>query len=348
MKKENNMKSIVTITLIFVLVSCLILSINAKPKKSADSAKLKPGSSNTKFTSEQLKLPGKKGIGLCLRDPKSAKAKKVGGGWDKNIPLIKKLDLSWNYSWGANHISLQPKNIEFVPMTWGGSNKEELRQSLQKTVKANIKSQKSKRLLGFNEPDKKDQSDIPYMKAIELWPELEKLDIPLCSPACANTEGINDDTAQGVPGTWMKDFVKEADKRGYRIDYIGVHWYGGGSAPHFKEKLKRIYDKYGKRPLLITEFAPADWTTGGDIKQNKHKPEKVLKFMKEVLPWMEKQDWIAGYAWFPFNIDSPQGTSSALFDKKGNLTACGRYYKSVTPENPMGDQSIKADLPYSK
>ena len=342
------MKSSIKIALSSMVVLFWILSINAEPKKNDGSTKLKSGSSKTKFTLEQLKLPGKKGIGFCLRDPKSAKAKKVGGGWDKNIPLIKKLDLSWNYSWGANHIKLQPKDIEFVPMIWGARKKDTLKISLQKTVIPNIKAGKTKRLLCLNEPDKKEQANMPYMSAIELWPEFEKLGIPLCSPACANPEGINDDSVQGVQGSWMRDFIKEADKRGNRIDYIGVHWYGGGSFKHFKEKMKRIYEKYGKRPLLITEFSPADWKTGGDIKKNKHKPEKVLKFMKEVLPWMEKQEWIAGYAWFSFNIDSPQGTSSALFDNDGNLTACGRYYKSVTPENPMGDQSIKPDPPYKK
>jgi hypothetical protein len=62
-----------------------------------------------------------------------------------------------------------------------------------------------------------------------------------------------------------------------------------------------------------------------------------------LLPWMERQDWILGYAWFPFEIDSPQGTSSALFDSENRLTALGRYYRSVTPENPDGDLSIEAD-----
>lgn len=300
------------------------------------------------FKPEQLRLPGKKGIGFCLRDPNSAKAKKAGGSWDKNMPLVRKLDVSWNYSWGPNHVESQPDDIEFLPMIWGGAGKEKLKQYLEKAVIPNIKSGKSKRLLCLNEPDKKEQANMPYMVAIELWPEFEKLDIPLCSPACANPEGINDDSIQGVQGTWMRDFIKEADKRGYRIDYIGVHWYGGTSAQNFKDKMKRIYEKYGRRPLLITEFAPADWKTKGDITKNKHKPENVLKFMKEVLPWMEKQDWIAGYAWFPFKIDSPQGTSSALFDNNGNLTACGKYYKSVTTENPTGDQDIKPDSPYKK
>jgi O-glycosyl hydrolase len=141
----------------------------------------------------------------------------------------------------------------------------------------------------------------------------------------------------------MRDFMREADRRCYRVDYIGVHWYGGTRAEHFKERMRQIYEMYGKRPLLITEFAPADWQTGGDIQKHRHTPAAVLKFMKEVLPWMERQDWVAGYAWFSFKIDSPQGTSSALFDNAGNLTACGRYYRSVTRENPQGDQTIEPD-----
>jgi hypothetical protein len=63
--------------------------------------------------------------------------------------------------------------------------------------------------------------------------------------------------------------------------------------------------------------------------------------MKEVLPWLERQDWVAGYAWFSFERNQAVGHTSSLYDKKGNLTACGRYYRSVTTENPDGDQSIK-------
>lgn len=292
-----------------------------------------------KFTEAELKLSGKKGACFTLRK----NGNKNGGTVDENMPKVKALNPSWNYSWGTERVGEQPGVIEFVPMVWGGLGVKALEKRLAADVVPGIKSGKIKRLLGFNEPDKEDQSNMPYTKALELWPTFEKLGIPLCSPACANPEGVNDDSVQGVPGTWMRDFMKEADKKGYRVDYIGVHWYGGTDAAGFKAKMKKIYEKYGKRPLLITEFAPADWKTGGDITKHKHKPEAVLKFMKEVLPWMEEQEWIAGYSWFSFNIDSPQGTSSALFDKEGNLTACGRFYKSVTPQNPKGDQTIQIE-----
>jgi hypothetical protein len=291
------------------------------------------------FTAAQLKLPGKKGACFTLRE----RGEKNGGTVVENMPKVKALNPSWNYSWGMERVREHPALIEFVPMVWGASSKEALEKRLKVDVVSAIKNGNVKRFLGFNEPDKEDQSNMPYTKALELWPTLEKLGVPLCSPACANPEGVSDESAQGVPGTWMRDFMKEADKRGYRVDYIGVHWYGGTDAAGFKAKMKKIYEKYGRRPLLITEFAPADWKTGGDIKKHKHKPESVLKFMKDVLPWMEEQDWISGYSWFSFHIESPQGTSSALFDKMGNLTACGQFYRSVTPQNPKGDQSIRID-----
>jgi len=300
-----------------------------------------------KFTPEQLRLKGKKGAAFALRDPKSAQGRKIGGTWDRNIPKVRALDVYWNYSWGSGLVPLQPRDLEFVPMIWGGSSKARVVDRLRKDVAPQIRRRRMKRLLGFNEPDHKGQSDIPYMTAIDLWPELMKMGVPLCSPSCANTEGINDESVQGVKGTWMRDFMREADKRGYRVDYIGTHWYGGTSARYFKEKMRRIYEKYGRRPLLITEFAPADWKAKSPEK-NRHSPARVLAFMKEVLPWLEEQDWITGYAWFSFGVDSGPGTSSALFDNDGKLTAAGRFYKSVTTDNPKGDQTIEPDPPHHR
>jgi len=288
------------------------------------------------FTKKQLELPGKKGVCFTLRRG----SEKKPGNIASNVDRLKALNVSWNYSWGLKYIEEQPPQIEFIPMTWGSFRNT----GWQAGVIADIEAGRVKRFLGFNEPDKQEQANMPYTRAIELWPELEKLGVPLCSPACANAEGISDSSAQDVRGTWMPDFMEEAEGRGYRIDYIGVHWYGGCSVSSFQEKMKRIYRMYGRRPLLITEFAPADWKARSPA-DNRHSPAAVLEFMKEVLPWMEKQDWIAGYAWFSFGIDSPVGTSSALFDEDGKLTACGRYYRSVTPDNPRGDQRIKPDKP---
>jgi len=286
------------------------------------------------FTDEQLKFPGKKGICLTMR-----KAGEKGSA-EGNLPRLKKVNPYWSYSWGWDQVPNQPANVEFVPMAWGAWSVDGLGKGLQKSVVPHIKSGKIKRFFGFNEPDKREQANMSYQNALKYWPQLEALGVPLCSPACANPEGINDNTVQGVRGTWMKDFMAEADRRGYRIDYTGVHWYGGTHVQHFKDKMKRIYEKYGRRPILITEFAPADWEAR-NLSQNRHKAPMVLAFMKEVLPWLERQDWVAGYAWFSFEHNEAVGHTSSLYDKNRNLTACGRYYRSITMENPDGDQSIK-------
>ena len=304
----------------------------AKLKTAATPYKLKVAKKH--FTDEQLKFPGKKGICLTMR-----KAEESGSA-ERNLPRLKKVNPYWSYSWGWDQVPNQPSNVEFVPMAWGAWSVDGLRKGLQKSVVPHIKSGKVKRFFGFNEPDKREQANMSYQNALKYWPQLESLNVPLCSPACANPEGINDNSVQGVRGTWMKDFMKEADRRGYRVDYTGVHWYGGTHVHHFKDKMKRMYEKYGRRPLLVTEFSPADWEAR-KLSQNRHKTEYVLAFMKEVLPWLERQDWIAGYAWFSFEHNQAVGHTSSLYDKNGKLTACGRYYRSVTTENPDGDQSIK-------
>lgn len=316
-----------------LLAASFVLSANEVALSKDD-----PLSLQTPPLPASLMLPGKKGVCRTLRDPRKSKK----GTWKQNIAKVRALRGYWNYSWGMRLVPVQPADMEFVPMAWHARSAKGLKRSLRQHVVPQIEAGRVKRMLGFNEPDKKDQANMPYEQAIKYWPILESLNVPLCSPACANTEGINDDSVQGVPGTWMRDFMTEADKRGYRVDYIGVHWYGGTSAANFKKKMIRIYKKYGKRPLLITEFAPADWKAKTP-EQNRHKPARVLAFMKDVLPWMHEQNWIAGYAWFSFSPDSRAGHSSALFDREGNLTACGRFYASVTNENPSGDQSIQVE-----
>lgn len=283
------------------------------------------------FTEAELAFPGKKGACFTLRDP--ATAKKSWTTWDKQIKKVKALDVYWNYSWGDALVGVQPNDIEFVPMIFHGRDPGRVKDSISTKVLPAIKNGRVKKLLAFNEPDREEQGNTTPEEALALWPVLESAGVPLCSPSATHADD-----------EWMERFMKGVDKHDFRVDYIGVHSYGGADAKKFKDKLRKIYELHGKRPLLVTEFACADWKAES-LEANRCSPAKVLAFMKEVLPWMEAQDWIAGYAWFSFRPDSKPGSTSALFDEAGALTACGRYYKSVTRENPKGDQSIKPDPP---
>jgi len=288
------------------------------PQVNATNTITAPDGRDTKFTAEELALPTKKGACFTLRDPATAGNK---SNWNDGISKVISLNVGWNYSWGASYVPVQPEGIEFVPMMWGGGGDP---YTFTANIRTMISENKCKRILGFNEPDGKKQANMSVEKAVSLWPYLESLNIPLGSPATVDAEN----------GEWLKDFMSEVDRLGLRVDYICVHNYGGGNASVFENKLKNIYNKY-KRPLLITEFAVADWNAKTPA-ENKHSKAQVLNFMKTVLPWMEEQDFVLGYCWFSFGQTSPQGTSSALFDIDGNLTELGKYYSafpdSVTPD----------------
>lgn len=265
--------------------------------------------SDIEFTDEQLRLPTKKGACFTLREPGQA------GNYTENMPKVQALNVGWNYSWGNSLVPNQPETIEFVPMAWGSFDPD----TFLPNVLPNINSGKFKRFLGFNEPDGAEQANMTVEKAIQLWPTLERLGIPLGSPAVVDAEN----------GVWLEDFMAEVDRLGYRVDYICVHNYPGTSVENFKTKMTNIYKKYN-RPIIITEFAPADWNATTPA-QNKHSETAVLNFMKGVLNWMEETDFIYGYAWFSFSKTSAAGCTSALFNEDGTLTTLGEYYANFTP-----------------
>ena len=266
-------------------------------------------------------LPGKKGAAFTLRDEGEP------GSYIENMPKVILLKPYWNYSWGLKRQPTQPNNIEFVPMLWGKWSAD----LVQQYVRENIQNGVVKRLLGFNEPDKVDQANMPVDLALELWPNLEAENVPLVSPSCAHPRR-----------EWMQKFMARADAACNRIDYIGVHWYGAPGFNAFQEAIRKMFEQYGgERPLMITEFAIADWNAE-TVEENRFSQSQVLRFMKQALPWIEAQDWISGYVWFSFRPDHPNGACSALFQMDNStLNALGQYYASVTNENPTGDQEIQ-------
>lgn len=298
------------------------------------------------FTPQQLALPGKKGMcySLPLTDNKQRTPEENDRIRKEHIRRMEQLNAYWNYSWAIYHVDEQPVKIEFTPMfyggkEWHGSDAEaKLREQLEKFVKPHIQSGRVKRVLGPNEPDREKHGFLSPEQTLALWPALQELGVPLCSPSAANTEA-----AGGLGAHWMPEFMAGVEARGLRVDYLGTHSYSDINAEGLKKRLRRIYEKYGHRPLLITEFGIADWKALDGVSKNRFTQAQALAFMKDVLPWMERQDWIAGYAWFPFREGSEVGKVSVLFDADGNLNALGRYYASITPENPDGDQTIQAD-----
>lgn len=80
--------------------------------------------------------------------------------------------------------------------------------------------------------------------------------------------------------------------------------------------------------MWITEFPVGDWNAKTTA-ANRYKPDAVLKFMEDILPKLERLDFIERYAWFPARPDSAPLGTSALFDGTGKLTRLGECYRDA-------------------
>jgi len=240
----------------------------------------------------------KKGICLGGKDAGSVKDR------------IESLNVGWHYNWTPVWNGGKIKDVPFVPMIFGNK-------SWSMNAFGDLKVAKSKGasspLLGFNEPDGKDQANLSVKEALEIWPLLEKTNRRLGSPVTVHADN-----------EWMKSFMKDVKDKGYRVDFICVHWYGGNDPDKFIRRLNEIHKLYGK-PIWVTEFAVADWSAKSRD-DNKVKPKDVLRFMKEVLPKLDKLDFVERYAWFTAAPDHPKLGPSALFDQNGKLTELGEFY----------------------
>jgi Glycosyl hydrolase catalytic core len=257
------------------------------------------------WTNGAFNFAGKKGVGFQT-GPQATTDRFIG-----NQVKVAAMNVFWWYSWStlpANECSFLVRGVEFVPMVWGGKNSSRFDINL-----ANIESLDARYVFGFNEPDGEEQANMAVEEAVNLWPRLMALGKPLLSPACVEPLG-----------EWMYDFMTYVDEFGLRVDAVGVHYYHSDSPDVFKERMEMVYEQFGL-PLVITEMGVADWDAES-LEEHAYTPDQVLAFMQDVLPWMEEQDWILGYAWFNFAHDHPQGYSSALLDETNSLTELGRFY----------------------
>ncbi len=250
---------------------------------------------------------GKKGIGF-------ATGKTNRDVWSARVSA---LNVSWHYSWGPVLPGTEPDGVEFVPMLWTYHSGNPKPRAILKEL-AVAPNTAAAPLLGLNEPDGKDQADMTVEQALAVWPELMATGRRLGSPATVNAQK-----------EWLQDFMRQAQARGYRVDFVCVHWYGGPNADSLVKYLKKVHELYGK-PIWITEFGVGDWKAPSRA-ENKHSPKTVLRFMREVLPKLDALDFVERYAWFPSDENDRALGPSALFQKDGTLTPLGECYAAHRP-----------------
>ncbi|MCT9934824.1 sigma-70 family RNA polymerase sigma factor [Planotetraspora sp. A-T 1434] len=282
------------------------------PQAASWSARPTPGHSPSPSRSRPKQSPTPK---PTHRPMVAASRKKGVGVW--KMPgvstALAKSGASWYYTWSTRHDgTIGPKGVGFVPMIWGAG-------SVTPETLAQARSA-GPYLLSFNEPDMTAQANMTVDEALSLWPKLMKAGRVLGSPAVA----YGGDT----PGGWLDRFMNGAAERGYRVDFISLHWYGGdfrtqAAVGQLRSYLQAVYKRYHK-PIWLTEFALIDFSHGvrlpGDAQQAAFLTASTR--MLAALPYVQR------YAWFGLPASDTE-PSTGLFHGNGVATRTGRAFQAA-------------------
>jgi hypothetical protein len=222
-----------------------------------------------------------------------------------------KFNCGWYYNWNLNHDSTL--DVEYVAIRqtrwWPGLDKQDW------------KKRGITQLLGYNEPDSKEQSNLTVDQAIEGWPDLLATGLRIGSPAVTDG-GFN----------WIVEFMDKADAKGLRVDFVAIHYYRSfpnpgdpeGAARNFYNFLKQVHDRT-HRPIWVTEWNNgANWTKGPDptTAQQRAAIAAMVK-MLDATPFVERY---AIYNW----VEDVR----FIQKKDDSLTPAGEAYRNAV--SPIG------------
>jgi len=222
----------------------------------------------------------------------------------------------WSYNW-TYRVPASTPELDVVPMIRSAS---ALTSDAVNTLIRARQNGDNKYLLGFNEPDSKNQSNLTPTQAANLWPKLQQTGLVLGSPAPAN-----------VTNGWLKQFLGLAKSRGLRVDFIALHFYANitdtNALNRIREQVEAVRAHYGK-PIWITEIGIIDTRTNtGSASINW---AKSVKFMRAVTAMLDSKPYVHRYAWMADNVSKHAHLQwSTLYDANGNLTPLGQAYSQL-------------------
>ncbi|MFC6014641.1 sigma-70 family RNA polymerase sigma factor [Plantactinospora solaniradicis] len=220
---------------------------------------------------------------------------------------------SWYYTWSTHHQGIStPSGVDFVPMIWGRDNVDS--RSIAQAKSA------GPYLLGFNEPDMAGQANMSVDEALGLWPKLAATGSTLGSPAVA--------FGGATAGGWLDRFMSGAKSRGYRVDFIALHWYGGdfvtaNAVSQLKQYLQAVYQRY-RLPIWLTEYALIDFSDG---KVRFPSQQQQAAFVTASTKMLGGLSYLHRYAWF--GLPATDKDLSGLFRTGTQPTAVGRAFQAA-------------------
>ena len=234
----------------------------------------------------------KKGLGSCSEMTTPAELRRLG--------------LGWYYNWRSFPIIAPVSGVEFVPMFWGGMNVTT--ENLE-----SVRQSGATHVLGFNEPDMINQSNLTPEECMDFWPKLMTLDQRLGSPAPANS-------------AWLDGFIPGAKRRGLRVDFVCLHMYPDISHPNAADWIvKMVEDAHRKYrlPIWLTEFGAADVAAWHHPQVCQPTPEMARNFLEKILGLLERLPFVERYAWFADRVGVEYALGTIFHPRSSRLTRLG-------------------------
>lgn len=238
------------------------------------------------------------------------------------------LDTQWWYNWNIDQNSSLDREYVAIRQTrwWPGLDQDWQWRGVN-------------HLLGYNEPDHVNQSNIAVGDAVWSWPDLEGTGLRLGAPAVTDG-GLN---------SWLYPFMDQIEAEGKRVDFVPVHYYRSysnpadpvGAANQFYNFLKGVYDRV-QRPLWVTEWNNgANWT--GDPDPTFAQQAATVAAMLDMLentPFVERYaiyNWVEDVRRVQWDDGWPTQAGEVYRDKVSGLS-----YRQALPDPGTTPEAIYA------
>lgn len=226
--------------------------------------------------------------------------------------------ITWLYNWSPHRTPNAGGTLEFVPMQWNHVHIDDLAHNLRESTKEDSHNEtRPVTVLGFNEPELPDQSNMPVDLAAAEWVRciepLRQQGIRCGSP------GIS--SAPHAVG-YMAEFLSKIRARGSDVDFFCFHWYGTELGPFIDYIWSTRYQLDPEKHVWITEYACTNWSVENPLPR-----EHVENFARESANYLDTLKWVERYAWFgPMRDPGTVGRWAAMLDGEGKLTRLGEAY----------------------
>jgi len=131
------------------------------------------------------------------------------------------------------------------------------------------------------------------------------------------------------PGGWLDQFMQGAKAKGYRVDFITLHWYGGDftTTPAVSELqgyIQAVHDRY-HLPIWLTEYALTDFS--GSSPRFPTQAQQAA-FVTASAKMLASLSYMQRYAWFALPTSTGSGTTG-LFNAGAVATTVGRAFEAA-------------------